>query len=408
MPTVSIIMPAYNAANTITRSIECVLRQTFGDWELLIIDDGSTDDTRSVVERLLQERIKYFYQPNQGASVARNNGLHSSAGEYVVFLDSDDWWHPECLESLVSTLEAQPDQCAAAHCDWAYVDSADRVGLRQSSKFGRGPGLKTLILKNPFVIHAVLIRRSALLALGGFSPIAPVLEDWELWLRLASKGFDFVHVSRLLAYYHWTPGSKSKNLQLRRVERLATLDRFWAMNNLPGGLDLHKLKPASYATAHIDACVAHFGIGEDQDALHELDLAIRSDPQVSAHLDTYYRIIYAERIAHQTSDGFQESLNETSALHRLDITLSHLARIQEYKDVALSKSAAYHALGLAYYHERQSAKAQQFLSRAIRTPAPVHIKLPIVYALLRTFVPYSIIRSVKVVWGILTRRSAER
>lgn len=116
---VSVIIPTYNRANKIRKSIDSVLGQTYTDFELLIIDDGSSDDTKTVVESIPDPRVKYFYQENSGACAARNNGISKAQGEYIAFQDSDDEWFPEKLQKQVAVLDSHPEAdivCCKTHC----------------------------------------------------------------------------------------------------------------------------------------------------------------------------------------------------------------------------------------------------------------------------------------------------
>ena len=108
MPKVSVVIPTYNRQRLVQDTIDSVLRQTFGDLELIVIDDGSTDDTRRVLQDRYGTRIRYVYQENQGESAARNHGIALAGGEYVAFVDSDDLWHPQKLERQVEVFEADP------------------------------------------------------------------------------------------------------------------------------------------------------------------------------------------------------------------------------------------------------------------------------------------------------------
>jgi len=124
----SIAMPAYNTGKTIDAAIESVLRQTRGDFELIVVDDGSTDDTVARVERYLGDaRISLVRQSNAGPSAARNTAIAQAVGEYVSFLDSDDLWLPRYLEVMGATLEANPRAAAAFTDAWVLNDEIKRI-----------------------------------------------------------------------------------------------------------------------------------------------------------------------------------------------------------------------------------------------------------------------------------------
>lgn len=392
MPKISIITPAYNAAATIGRTIASVQAQTFADWEHIIIDDGSTDDTRAVVDAARDSRLRYYYQSNQGPGEARNHGIRASHGEYLIFLDAGDWWDDQCLLTLLSRLE----ECGpgwASHCDWAYADSEGNIGKTHSSAFAAGEGLHTLLLYNPMAIHTVLIPRRAVTIAGGFAREG-MLEDWHLWLRLARAGYCFTHAAALLAYYHWQPGSRSRNVEQRKAERLATLDEFW------DGVDpidpLQSIRGESYGAAHVDMCVSYFGQGEALSALTEFDAAVAHHRPVMAAVDTYYRIAYAEQSAHGQATGqLQESLNEAIAISRMEQLLAHIDENYSRDEARAAYRAAHTALGLAYYHERRHAPARGYLWSTVRKDPMAIFDRTVEGTLVRTLLPMGLLDNVR-------------
>ncbi|TLN28536.1 glycosyltransferase family 2 protein, partial [bacterium] len=109
MPRVSVIIPSYNRADMVMDAVNSVLRQTFADWELIVVDDGSQDNTREVIAAVRDERVRYIYQDNQGLPGARNSGIRAARGEYVAFLDSDDVFLPHKLAVQVTAMDARPE-----------------------------------------------------------------------------------------------------------------------------------------------------------------------------------------------------------------------------------------------------------------------------------------------------------
>ncbi|MFZ2486803.1 MAG: glycosyltransferase [Anaerolineae bacterium] len=349
MPEISVIIPAYNAAPFIGRTIESVLSQTHNNWKLIVVDDGSTDSTEDVIKRFSDVRIRYLRQINHGPAVARNLGLAESQGDYVIFLDADDWWDKRCLERLAGVLDQATDKDAVAHADWAYANNEGHTGNIVSSAMDKRDALSTLVLRNPIAIHSALVRRQALQAIGGFPREYPALEDWELWLRLAVADYGFLHVPELLAYYCWRPGSKGKDVEGRKKDRLATLDRLWSRQDLPRRVQ--SLEPASYATAHVDFCVSRLYQNQKALALKEFDTAIQHDSSVATKLDTYYRL----------ANGDEELRPQD-----IEYFLAHLSEAQPDVNIRRARSAAYKALGQAYYHKRRFALSRHFWLRAAK------------------------------------------
>jgi glycosyltransferase involved in cell wall biosynthesis len=193
MAKVSVIIPTYNSAAFLLQTVDSILNQTYGDVELFVIDDGSTDNTRQILEPYLG-RLTYLYQENQGESTARNEGVRLSHGEYVAFLDSDDYWLPEKLEREVKFLDAHPETVLVYAQNYVINRAGERIRFRGNEIMGDGtPGVQPvfdrLVLDNLIVTPGVvLVRRSALEQTRGFDGSIQYGEDWDLWLSLAVLG----------------------------------------------------------------------------------------------------------------------------------------------------------------------------------------------------------------------------
>jgi GT2 family glycosyltransferase len=368
VPKVSVITPTYNAAATIGRAIATVQAQTFTDWEHIIIDDGSTDDTRAAVAAARDSRLQYLYQPNQGPGAARNHGVRVSQGEYVIFLDADDWWSPECLELLVSALKEKAQSPAAAWGDWAFVDIRGTTRNVQYRMPRDEHPLVTLLFRPPFIMHSILLDRAAWNLVGGFDQSLAVAEDWDLWLGLALNGCGFFHVPHTIAYYYWRPNSRSKNILLRAEALKTILDRFWGSPQVSASFEIYR--NPSYASATLETCVAAMAIENIPLALEYFDSAIEYELSTLTSIDTYYRIIYADLAPFETSeDVTRELFNLQTAVNRIELILGHVqSSVDIYPKSAHRDAtyAAYVALGKAAYNERQHAIARKYLGRAFK------------------------------------------
>lgn len=201
--TVSIIIPAFNYGRFIARTIESVQAQTLTDWECLVVDDGSTDDTGEVVALIAANdpRVKYLRQPNAGLGATRNAGLRATSGEFVQFLDADDLFGPRKLERQAEILRSHPE-VDLVYGDARYFREATPDSPRVewdrplSTVSGAGePLLSALLVDNIMVVQASLTRRPLLERVGGFDPSLPRLEDWDCWIRCALTGAVFLYDS---------------------------------------------------------------------------------------------------------------------------------------------------------------------------------------------------------------------
>jgi glycosyltransferase involved in cell wall biosynthesis len=186
IPAVSVVIPTYNRARTVGNAIQSVMAQTFGNWELLVIDDGSTDDTQGVVSAFRDKRLRFHrLDRNRGQSAARNTGINLARGTYVSFLDSDDEWLPEKLAKEVAAFEAGGEAVGLVYCGKELYDS-DGHFLRQRLPTFEGDVYRRL-LDGDLIgsCSRVALRKSVLEVVGGFDETLPSYEDWDLWLRAA-------------------------------------------------------------------------------------------------------------------------------------------------------------------------------------------------------------------------------
>ncbi|MCC5602189.1 glycosyltransferase [Nostoc favosum] len=221
---ISVIIPAYNSEKTIKETIQSVLKQTFTNFELIIINDGSRDSTIEVIAEIKDSRIKVFSYPNAGGNVSRNRGLHLAVGEFVSFLDADDLWTPDKLQSQLKIL--QENVTAKVAYSWTdYIDANGEFILSGKRINLNGNVYENLLLNN-FLENGSnpLICRKALIKLGGFDESLSAAQDWDMWLRLASK-FDFICVPSVQILYRISANSVSSNLVRQEKSCLQVLER---------------------------------------------------------------------------------------------------------------------------------------------------------------------------------------
>ena len=202
---VSVIMPAYNAALYIGEAIQSVVNQTHTNWELVIVDDGSTDDTAAEARQIVENdlRIKYIYQPNGKQGKARNTGIKQANGTYIAFLDADDLWIPNTLEVLVKQLSTSADvDMVFAQGYFKNGHDLKNYDTVTKSRWDKSD-LKLLCEYNQVPILSVLVKKKALLSVGYFSELSEIqkLEDYHLWLKMMISGYKFQSIPERLFYY---------------------------------------------------------------------------------------------------------------------------------------------------------------------------------------------------------------
>lgn len=211
MPKVSVIIPCYNSQNTIRETVESVLAQTMQDFELIVVDDGSTDDTKKILSDYV-DQVKYLYRENGGQSAARNTGIRAASGETIAFVDSDDLWYPEKLDKQIRILEEKKvDWC---YCDCLYFHNSNSTSFGKHSDLfypaKEGWIAKSLLMGNCIASPTPLIRRSVFEGCGLFdeSPLFRIGEDWEMWLRIAAQ-YPVGYSTEVLAKHREHAGSVS-------------------------------------------------------------------------------------------------------------------------------------------------------------------------------------------------------
>ena len=211
-PLVSIIIPAYNCAPYLPSAVESALGQTYSRVEVVVVNDGSPDDTDTVIKPYL-ERIQYIKQENRGLSAARNAGFHASHGDFICFLDADDILLPEKLGKQLAVFNHEPD-LGVVICGYFDVEADGETVIQSIRKEWHRNAIDKLLNHEVFPPHAALIRRKVLNQFGLFPEDIDTYEsqeDWQLWLQLALNGVAFSSVPEPLCKYRRRPGSISAN-----------------------------------------------------------------------------------------------------------------------------------------------------------------------------------------------------
>ncbi len=228
MPLISVIIPVYNGKRTIKETIDSVLNQTFLDFELIVINDGSQDSTLKIVSSILNPRLKVFSYPNAGLAATRNRGVSHASGEYISFIDADDLWTADKLEAQFKALQANP-QAAVAYSWTDWIDESGQF-LRPGGHISVNGDVYATLLVRDFVESGSnpLIRAEALAEVGGFDESLPAVEDWDMWLRLAA-GYEFVCVPSPQILYRVSSSSMSSNVWKMEAGSLRVIERAFAV-----------------------------------------------------------------------------------------------------------------------------------------------------------------------------------
>lgn len=229
---VSVIIPTYNCARYIAEAIDSVLNQTYQDFEIIVVDDGSTDNTKPIVDRYLTkytEKIYYIFQKNAGVAVARNTGIARAGGKYIALLDADDLWLPDALETMVKVLESD-DSVGLVHANLKKIteDGKPLGTFKREPQYLSGCIFEHLFLRKAHIFgNAVLFRKECIDTVGLYDPNLSLLgcEDRDLWLRIA-KAYKIQHIDKTIAYYRMRQSGLSRHHLNMMTGRLYVIDKF--------------------------------------------------------------------------------------------------------------------------------------------------------------------------------------
>lgn len=219
-------MPAYNASPFIGEAIESVIQQTYAEWELIIVDDGSTDSTCGAVEPFLRDkRIRLIKQQNCGVSKARNTGICNASGQWIAFLDADDLWLPQKLHLQMNCAEENRVSGLIHANAFRFSTGQSGTGLISNPVYDKNDSHKSLLMYDFIVTSSVMVSRNCIDAVGCFDENLSGPEDWDLWTRIA-ESFKICKVDTPLVYYREHQGGISKNYHKQFEQRMKVMKRY--------------------------------------------------------------------------------------------------------------------------------------------------------------------------------------
>jgi glycosyltransferase involved in cell wall biosynthesis len=270
---VSVIIPTYNSARFLTAAVESVLKQTFKDFEVIVIDDGSTDNTSEIIKQF-GDSVRYIFQKNQGVSVARNTGIKNSAAKYVAFLDADDVWMPTKLEKQIAALKENP-KSKVCYTEYLSVSSdlkpQDLRRLRCQNEVLSDLLLRGNVIGPPSTVFG---ERGIFEELGGFDSNLSLSADWDMWIRLASVT-EWTFIKEPLLMYRLHSLNMGRNSVLLEEDTLRLLEKSFAMTNLSN--ELRAKRNAAFAYHYLVFAKSYFSVGQYKNFLRCLMRSISTD-----------------------------------------------------------------------------------------------------------------------------------
>ncbi len=314
-PTISVIIPVYNGERTIIETINSVQKQTFSDFELIVINDGSTDGTLRLLNEIKDSRLKVFSYSNGGLSESRNRGITHAKGEFITFLDADDLWTDDKLELQLQALQKNPE--AGVAYSWTYfMEENGEYCHTDKPLFFEGNVLANLLTNN-FIASGSnpLISKQAIESVGKFDTSLPAVEDWDYWLRLAAK-WQFAVVPKPQVFYRLSSSSMSSKVELMEECQVKVIDRAFEFS--PS--ELQFLKNQSLAYIYQYSCKLYLtkmpGAEGIKNAREKMAKTIKTYPQILLQSNSHkllIKLLIKTFIPEKISDSLLHSYSKLRA-----------------------------------------------------------------------------------------------
>lgn len=363
-PLVSVIIPNYNHTRFIPNAIHSVLAQTYSHYEVIVVDDGSTDDSREVVAGF-GNKVRYIWQENQGLAGARNTGIRVASGNLIGLLDADDEWHSDYLEQMVSLTARHP----GASVFYCMAQCMDEGGRNLPQYIGGPPvdpmDLYQVLLRANFIIPStVLFRRISILESGCFDANLRSCEDWDLWLRLLPVK-KIVGTSKCLVRYRVHESSLSTDVEGMHAAAKKVIEKHFGVDDgLPASWVAKKRR--AYGGVYRYQCITLIQRQRNWDACISLmGKALQIDPSLALDLDFFYELILGDQpVGHRG----------VSELENFDEKADHLQKlmrnaVEGFSDRSLRNQAlgtTYYALGLASYNLGVRSQFRKYFAKALK------------------------------------------
>jgi glycosyltransferase involved in cell wall biosynthesis len=289
MANVSVIIPTYNSAKFILESLNSAIQQTYKDIEIIVVDDGSTDNTKQVLAPFM-DKICYIYKDNGGAASARNTGIKHATGKYIAFLDADDIWLPEKLELQMKLFSQNKD------IDWIHTNLIliDESGIEQGIRklppdFATKDIFYTLFMEYWTLTSSIIIKRGCLDIVGEFDESLPVNQDYDLWLRMAHH-YKIGYIDQPLTKYRIHQAQNTKKIDLLCYCEKKVIEK--AIRNFPQLANQSKLLNIRFGKLFFDWGHRHFDLNNLQMANEKFKIALNYQPLNIKYLIYYLSTLF--------------------------------------------------------------------------------------------------------------------
>ncbi len=389
---VSVIIPSYNRANYLPLAVDSILAQSYSVFEIVIVDDGSSDNTVEVVQSF-GDKVRFYQQAHQGVSAARNCGLAQARGDVIAWLDADDLWEPEFLASTVPLLESDP-MLDGVYAGSAHVDEAGNLLSQMSIKTVPPQQLFSALVEDDFVLTpTVVVRKRCFDEVGPFDTQFRICEDYDMWLRLAEQ-FSIIGLPRPLVRVRVHGGNTIGSMNMLLHYRMLIVHKHFGLpKGDPATWSVDKRRAYAYAYAY--AATAHFQTGEAAPGWQSMEEACLIWPELLQRLDIFYELVVGDQ-----PRGYRGQADRLDIVRNGDKLLAWLAGLfSRHVDLSALKSAAYGnaylALGMLSDQARHWTDARRYLNKAIRSNPRLLTAYPVVRRLAKVYAGPMVVDRIK-------------
>jgi len=363
---VSVIIPNYNQTRYVGQALQSVFRQTYHNYEIIVVDDGSTDNSYEVIKGF-GGRVRYIRQENRGLASARNTGIIAAQGELISLLDADDQWSPTYLETMISLINKFPS--AAVYYCLAHGMDIKEIELPQI--FG-GPiplpeKLYSTLLKGNFInACTITMRRSVVIKEGLFDPMLKSCEDWDLWLRLSPK-YEFIGIKEYLVRYRIHGSSLSTDLQMMQQATRTVVEKHFGLEDedrTAWSEQKHKAFGGLYRFCLLSSIQRK---NDWQSGVNSIRQALLTDPTLAKDLDMFYELALGNQpIGYRGSDQHLDLSENAKLVEKLLYETFTSGTNNDISPVRnLAYGTAYYALGLVAYNTGDRRNSRRYLCKAL-------------------------------------------
>lgn len=385
---ISVVIPNYNHAHFLGDALRSVLQQSYTQIEVIVVDDGSTDQSVAVAAAFDDARLRYIRQPNRGLSAARNTGILAAQGEYIALLDADDFWAPTYLTCVHAALVANPTW-GAVHTGMRFVNSQGE-GLPQpnTATVPADQMYERLIDGEFFAPSAVLVRRACFREVGLFDEALRASEDWEMWLRVA-RHYHFGGIGEALLNYRVHGNNMSGNPETMLRYQLLTIEKHFGKVEGDPATWGRNLQRAYGATAYF-AAQGYYQHGDVATGEAYLQRAFAANPALTASLDLFYELGCVDQPLGQRGDPATLHLE-----HNGRVLLQSLENIfaapnlppQLHGKRQTAFVHAYLALGMLAHHAGDKGAVRHYLWQALQLEPKLVLRRQLLTMLGKSFLP---------------------